>query len=77
MCRDAINLFRVAQIVRKDIFLKKYDFNGSFTNNCEKDAVNEMKLKMSNAPKCSVSRARRRCKSEPGSLSLSVCRSNS
>ena len=36
MGRDAI---RVAHIVRKDIFERKYDFSGSFTNNCEKDAV--------------------------------------
>ena len=35
MDRDAIrvNLVRAAHIVRKDIFEKKYDFNGSITNN--------------------------------------------
>ena len=39
MYRDVINLVRAAHIVRKDIFEKKYDFNGSITNHRGNDSV--------------------------------------
>ena len=36
---DAVTLMKAAQIIRKDIFSKAYEFSGSFEENCERNAV--------------------------------------
>ena len=46
MDEDTVTLAKAAQIVRKEIFSKEYEFNGSFEHNCEKNAVSKSLLKL-------------------------------
>ena len=41
---DIVNLIKAAQIIRKDIFSKSYEFSGSFEKNCEHNAVSKSLL---------------------------------